>query len=228
MALSLPPTKALECGEDFQKWMNSVEIFMTAMNITSDSQKENIVLHLLGSQMQEVYKNLSDTNGTSDESNYETMKRKLVNYYKPTVNPVVERHIFNSMKYECKSVAEYVAQLRNQAGRGNYPVAEVDTHIRDKLVATCPIPKVKEAMLREESLDLNKAIKIWSMDVHVKEQALKMTSNNDPKIEELVNKVKKKSYEVKNESYSKSDRKCFRCGLSNHMIKTCRVPSNIN
>ena len=78
-------------------------------------------------------------------------------YYKPNVNKVVERHFFNSMKYEHHSVAEYVAQLRNQASRCEYHDDEVDNYIRDRLVVTCPSSKVKEQMLKEVDLTLNKA-----------------------------------------------------------------------
>ena len=48
----------MEEGDDFAKWIGSVEMYMTAINVTRDAQKKAIVLHLLGPDMQETYKNL--------------------------------------------------------------------------------------------------------------------------------------------------------------------------
>ena len=102
MALSLPAPKPLDKGEDFEKCMDSIEIYLAALNITKEVQRKSIVLHLLGPRVQEIYKNLPDEEDDSDS--YASMKRKLTKYFKPASNPVVERHIFNQMKYECSSV----------------------------------------------------------------------------------------------------------------------------
>ena len=139
MALALPSPRTLDKGDDFMKWIDRVEIYMTAMGITKDIQRKSIVLHLLGPNMQDIYKNLLTDD---DVDNYETMKRKLSNYYKPASNPVVERHIFNDMKYEAESVEEYVAQLRSQAKKCSFNPNNIDSRIRDKLVSTCPYQKI--------------------------------------------------------------------------------------
>ena len=112
MTLTLPAPKKLEYGQDFETWLSSVEVYLLAMNITKSEQKKNIVLHLLGPNMQEIYRNLPVE--ADEVANYEEMKRKLMKHYKPTVNPVVERHIFNTMEFSDEPVNEYIAKLRNQ------------------------------------------------------------------------------------------------------------------
>ena len=71
---------------------------MQAFNVTKDAQKKSIVLHLLEADMQEIYKILPGVD--KGDNYYATMKKNLTEYYKPTVNPVVERHLFNAMKYK--------------------------------------------------------------------------------------------------------------------------------
>ena len=236
MALSLPAPKELKRGDDFEKWLESVETYMQAVNVTKDAQKKSIVLHLLGADMQEIYKNLPRVDGGD---NYATMKKNLTEYYKPTVNPVVERHLFNAMKYKNEEVSEYVAKLRNQARKCNFPGNSTDECIRDKLVATCPSMKVKETMLKAKNLTLNMAIDIWITHEHVRKEANRINdcSENELKLskedelEEEVHKVKWKNCmgtDNKKKNFgSSSSKKCYRCGRTNHLVNTCRVPSTI-
>ena len=170
MALALPPPLPMQEGEDFCQWIQMVEVYMAALNITGQNQKKNIVLHLLGPQMQEIYRNLPEVTENSGGV-YADMKTSLTEYFKPAVNHVVERHVFHQMKYNKKSVGEYVAALKSQAAKCNFGQEELQTQLRDKLVSTCPDIKLKQRMLREENLDLNMAIKIWSTDEHVKKQS---------------------------------------------------------
>ena len=188
MVLSLPPPKGMEPGDDFEKWLSSVEIYMSAMGITKETQKKCIVLHLLGPELQEIYKNLAQDEEAAE--GYKVMVDKLKKYFKPATNPVVERHIFSQMKYEAKSVEEYVASLRSQARKCNYTAEEMDDRIRDKLVSTCPSSKVKVQLLKEEDLTLAKAIKVWSTDSHIQNQAEKL-SERKMKVEDEIGSVNK-------------------------------------
>ena len=235
MALALPPPKAMESGEDFEKWLESVEMYMGAMGISNAPQKKSIVLHLLGSHVQSIFKNLPDV---ELQGEYNIMKAKLKCYYKPRVNTVVERHLFNTLKFEDETVPGFVAKLRNQANKCEYPDAEVDNFIRDRLLVECPSRKVKERMLREDQLTLDKAVKIWLTDVQVKEQALKMEPDacRESKVETSVNKIDlKDKFKLKNrqsqmdtkKSYGNNSRQCYRCGNPNHMLNQCKVPSSV-
>ena len=222
MAIVLPPPKALESGEDFEKWIGLVENYMIAINVKDPKQKKSIVLHILGSDIQNVYENLPAVDNTITDA-YEIMKAKLTDYFKPKVNKVVERHIFNMMTYEGKGVPAYVAKLRTQAGKCGYPASEIDNHIRDKLVSTCPSGKVRENMLKEEELSLDRAIKIWATDLHVKEQN-RIMEGDESKISEMVNKVAVSKPRFKERDSRKS---CYRCGLSNHLVKDCKTPADV-
>ena len=145
------------------------------------------------------------------------MVDKLKKYFKPATNPVVERHIFSQMKYEAKSV-EVVASLRSQARKGNYTAEEMDDRIRDKLVSTCPSSKVKVQLLKEEDLTLAKAIKVWSTDSHIQNQAEKL-GERKMKVEDATDSVNKigqikKPFDKKKHIPRDSKVECFRCGLS--------------
>ena len=236
MAASLPPPKTLEQGEDFSKWVSAVEIYMGAINVTSTTQKVNILLHLLGPDTQDILDTLPEEDGTDE---YVQLKAKLLKYFKPRVNVVVERHHFHMLTYEGGRVEEYVSRLKKQARKCEFSPEEMEKQIRDKLVVTCPSRKVREGMLKEENLTLNKAIQLWATDVTVRDQ-VKAMEREDVHTEEAVNKVWSKE-KMKKESYrrkerpmdeekskrNKEQRKCFRCGKTNHLIKVCKVPSYV-
>ena len=63
---SLPPPKPLEQGEDFSKWVSAVEMYMGAINVTSTTQKANILLHLLGPDTQDILDTLPEEDGTDE------------------------------------------------------------------------------------------------------------------------------------------------------------------
>ncbi|XP_043235721.1 uncharacterized protein K02A2.6-like [Amphibalanus amphitrite] len=255
MATSLPPPPGMQKGEDFGKWIKSVEIYMGAQNIESSAQKVNIVLHLLGPDVQEIVDTLPDIADVTDP--YVKLRAQLEKHFKPQVNTVVERHVFNMMQYEGGRVEEYVAKLKTQARKCNFEASEMDNLIRDKLLATCPSSKVKESMLKERVLTLSRAIMIWSTDATVNEQVRRMGKSAE---EEAVNKVKwqnkerneslkerrkpwnvneRKSHEDKRpwknangqgktwKNENTERRHCFRCGKTNHLIKFCRVPPHV-
>ena len=90
MASGLNPPNGLQKGEDFGKWLKSVEIYMGAINVVPVKQKVSILLHLLGPEVQDIVETLPEIEGQENE--YEKMKKKLEKHFKPRVNTVVERH----------------------------------------------------------------------------------------------------------------------------------------
>ena len=222
MAQFLPSVKAYERGDDFEKWMKAVERYMSAIDIKKIDQKISMVLHMLGPELQDIYDNLPDVERIHPNENaYELMKKKLSSHFKPQVNAVVERHVFHTMEYEGGPVVEYVAKMRSQAKKCEFE--NVDDIIRDKLVTSCPFKSVKEAMLKEKELDLNKAMKIWCTDEFVKREVKKMERKRKEQYEGEVSTIKRNKLDNnKNES-----RKCYRCGRGNHLVKDCRVPNYV-
>ena len=255
MASALPPPTGLQKGEDFTKWIKSVEIYMGAINVSTVEQKRNIVLHLLGPEVQDIVDTLPDAEGDGDD--YQKLVKKLEKHFTPQSNPVVERHAFNMMEYEGGRVEEYVAKLKAQARKCGFEEAEKQQLIRDKLVVSCPSSKVKEQMLKEENLTLTRAIQIWSTDSTVKEQARRMGKSHEEvnkltwemrgrtpwRTEERRNEDKDKKAWRKTSGQEKTwrdkqgdekgkmegnvARHCFRCGKMNHMVRVCKVPKHV-
>ena len=48
MALSFPPLKRFEHGEDFDKWIDSIVIYMSAMAVSKEAQNKSIVTFIGG------------------------------------------------------------------------------------------------------------------------------------------------------------------------------------
>ena len=176
------------------------------------------------------------------EDDYVKLKAQLVKYFKPQVNVVVERHKFHLLSYDGGRVEDYVAQLKKQARKCEFSQEELEKQIRDRLVVTCPSRKVRESLLKEQNLTLDKAVKIWSTDSTVRDQVKVMEREEmtRQKEDQSVNKVwkkgkpnveepKRKEKQTEDDKYKKNkeERRCFRCGKSNHIIKVCKVPSYV-
>ena len=53
-------------GEDFQKWVSSLEIYLTAADITGAERKKAVLLHMMGSDYQSIFESLAPIRGETD------------------------------------------------------------------------------------------------------------------------------------------------------------------
>ena len=65
VGLSIPAVALYQPGTDFTRWLNSVELYLAALDVTAEGRKTAILLHLLGPELQEVYATLPEPTGTT-------------------------------------------------------------------------------------------------------------------------------------------------------------------
>ena len=82
-------------GQRWEKWVQSLEFFLAASNITDSSRKRAVLLHLAGPEVQDIFLTLTDT-GVA----YETALAKLTEYFTPKKNIPLERHLFRQVSQE--------------------------------------------------------------------------------------------------------------------------------
>lgn len=107
-----------------------------------------------------------------EKDNYAVYIKKLDAYFLPKVNTSVERNKFNSrIQVQGEPIDSYVKNLRelaNNCAFGNFK----DELMKDRIVCGVSDRRVKERLLREAELTLDKAIEIGRAaeiaDLHIK------------------------------------------------------------
>ena len=91
-------------------------------------------------------------------------------YYNPRKNVVFERHQFWQItQKDSENVDQFVTHLKNKVKSCDYS-SPVDDMVRDKFVISIRDLQVKERLLREEKLTLEKAISMARVSEASKEQ----------------------------------------------------------
>ena len=144
-------------SDNFKKWKREFQIYMTATG--SDKKDKSvqtaILLHCAGPQTLEIYDQFAFANAEEKDDPAIVLK-KLEEYCNPRQNEVLESHRFWSTPWRDPFDA-FVTDLRKKASSCNFK--EADRMIRDKIVFSAT-GKMQELLLREDGLDLTKAIKI--------------------------------------------------------------------
>ena len=102
-------------GSSWKKWRQGFDLYLIAAGITSDPQKEPLLLHCGGQDLREIFDTLPEC--TNDElSKYEKACKVLDDYFLPKQNKRYERHVFRSCQQkESEPIAQYVTRLRSLA-----------------------------------------------------------------------------------------------------------------
>ena len=142
----IPGVERFLNGEDFQRWLHSVEMYFEALEITSDGRKRAMLLHLVGPDLQQVYETLSEPAGVQGQ--FDICKAKLKMYFAPARNTISEWLTFQSVRVAAgEQFGTYVARLRNAANRCGFPAASLDQEICNQCMAGTS-GKLHERLLR--------------------------------------------------------------------------------
>ncbi|XP_018372980.1 PREDICTED: uncharacterized protein LOC108767548 [Trachymyrmex cornetzi] len=160
----LKQPKPMDWGGDqalnWKKFKKSFELYLVATGASKKAEeiKAAILMHCIGEQAVDVI----DTLGlTEDELKVkDTIIAKLDTYFVPKTNESVERHKLNMrIQGPTESFNDFLQDLRNIAASCNFGNMKDDL-IKDRIVCGIYNAKVKDRLLREDGLDLDKAIKI--------------------------------------------------------------------
>ena len=242
MALNVDSPQKYREGDDFDMWVDSFEIYLCALGITESKRKRALMLHILGTDIQQRLKDVDAPTETSPADEYEATKLQLRLLLKPQVRMIYERNIFHSMNMMDKNenVRDFVARLKKQADRCDFSRTQRDEMIRDILIARCPHPTLQVRLLESQKLTTEDAIKIWESYLQVRCQSQKLQELNmkekDPSPEteeteqkqESVNRMREK-YRAPTKPYTERNNRhpsmntqpiCSRCGkkVTIHML----------
>ena len=147
-------------SENWQKWRQELELYLTATEKDgeSDKIKTSILLTCIGKQGREIYNTFQFEEG--DELKFEVVVQMFQNYCSPGKNITFMRHKFFTCKQrDGQSFDEFVTELKKRSAECEFETLRDDL-IRDIIICGINDNRLRERLLREPELTLQKTIQI--------------------------------------------------------------------
>ena len=187
--------------EEWGSYVERLEFFFTANDITDAEKKKAILLSSSGSKTYKLFRGLTAPAKPGDMTFAELVKL-MKNHLSPKPNPIAERFRFNTRDRQPEeSVANYVMELRCLTEHCEYGTSLNDM-LRDRLVCGIKHDRIQLRLLSEGAeLTLERALQIaQSMESAIKQSTV---IQNYQHRTEGVHKVF---------TQERSYKECFRCG----------------
>ena len=182
-----PSTLNLEgnVAENWRKWKQRFQLYMEASGTMNKPEKQRVAifLHLIGEEALEIYNTFSLSTA---EQKIEVLFRKFEEYCNPRRNITFERHkFFTCVQESTENIDQYVTELRTKASTCEFGEL-CESLIRDRIVCGISSNTLREKLLQESDLSLQKAIDMCRASELSKRQTKSITE--DPKSVDYVNK----------------------------------------
>lgn len=236
MAANVPPPQMfLPCpGEPplpFATWMRMFNNYLLVINATGNAwpevRKRATLLHCLSAEGQRIFYSLPDTGDT-----FNTAVAALEKYFTPKVNAVVERYNFRKrIQAHHETISQYVAALCDLASKCGFE-DKTDEMIRDQLIEHVTDSSIRERLLLETDLTLDKAVTV-ATQVELAVTQAKMISAPDSAAVQAVRphqQVSRKTHrshlcQIKPANATSASHNCFRCGSDKHLANFPQCPA---
>ncbi|XP_063361440.1 uncharacterized protein LOC134658236 [Cydia amplana] len=251
-----PPKQFLiNANEDVAKawklWLQQFEWYAIATNLEEKKPTVQVAVFMacIGPDAVVIYNTF---NLTSDEQlQLQTIKDKFTKHFTPKINESYERYIFNTIiQKEGQPFDEFLTELKSKVKNCAYGTVE-DSLIRDRIVVGVRSDSLREKLLAEQDLTLQKTIDLSRSAEQVKMQVKTMKqaptvdavtwnskNTNIKKKEDNTNMNNNKKKEDKSEETFHCGRCdtmhgrrncpafkkiCLRCNRRNHLTKCCKI-----
>ena len=143
--------------------------------MTNAAQKRAMLLHLAGSEVQDIFHTLEDTG-----NDFTTAVTKLNEYFQPKSNVAFERHVFRQQKQEDnETINAYITRLKRMAVSCKFEESEREGHIRDQFMDWCKSKSLRKKLLEKNDLTLKKTIEIARAMETAEKQAKRIESREE-------------------------------------------------
>ena len=152
-------------GLRWKRWLIAFELFADGKGLilneetaTSRQRRRALLLHLAGTDVQDIFYTLPDT---GDAKDYKKAVDVLNAYFVPKVDTTYVRHCFRQLSQEPgETIRQFATRLRRAARDCGYG-ADTDDQIRDEILSKCTSTYIKRKLLEEgQGLNLDKALEI--------------------------------------------------------------------
>jgi len=209
-----------EGKEDWIQYVERLEHFFEANNVSTDAKKRSILLSVMGPSAYKLLRSLVSPDKPGEKS-YEELVTAMKLHHNPVPSEIVQRYKFNCrFRRDGESVAKFVSELRSLAEFCNYR-ATLDDMLRDRLVCGIHDDHIQRRLLAEEKLTFQKAMEIAvAMETAASNSRMLQGSLQPSLVSDAdVGEVHKLQSTVKPPTAAVA---CYRCGKSNHLAQQCR------
>ncbi|KAJ1138955.1 hypothetical protein NDU88_005334 [Pleurodeles waltl] len=234
-----PPCFLTSPGEPIYPWTKWKKMFIHYARVCgptlSAESKQELLMHCLGGEGQEVLENLPDLNSEEmrNLNEFEICMLKLDKHYLPRKSTIMELCYFGKREQgKDETVEEYITGLRKLAASSKFG-ALVDERIWDQFVLKCSSDKIIEELWLKDEPPLEKAICVAKRVERMMNCVMELSANKKVvtgeagKSEDVVCEVWSKEFvnEKKKEDTIKFKGECFRCGKSGHKANVSICPA---
>ncbi|KAF0308589.1 uncharacterized protein FJT64_020198 [Amphibalanus amphitrite] len=152
----------------WRNWEQKFELYLLARCGTSPlppEQRRALLLCAIGDEAYRVFDTLPPVAKRDGEDDYDVTLRQLREFYTPRTNVIVERFRFRQRaQAPTESTADFVAALRGLARTCQFGAMESEL-IRDVVVEKTPHQRLRERLLQDRDLTLDKVLSVTAGDV---------------------------------------------------------------
>lgn len=229
--------------DEWESWIETLELYFLASNITDNARKKALLLYLGGSELRKIYNTLEDEGTT-----YEKALKELDKYFEVKVNYTFQRNIFRNLNQnQGESSRAYITRLKTQAIKCDFNNYSAESAVVDQYITTISSSALRRRLLSEKDLNLDKLMEIVLTQEVSSAQACAMESKIVS--EETVNKIgftkkkysasssnfKKQNYNSSSSNFSKTKfpqntnrpfvKSCYGCGQKDHFHGSEECPA---
>ena len=179
-AFKPPSTLSLEgnVADNWRKWKQRFQLYMEASGSMKKPEKQRVAifLHLVGEEGLEIYNTFSLS---TVEQKLDIIFKKFEDYCNPRRNITFERHkFFTCVQEPTESIDQYVTELRTKASTCEFGEL-CESLIRDRIVCGIVCDTMREKLLQEPVLSLQKTIDMCRTSEFSKRQTKSITEESN-------------------------------------------------
>lgn len=199
------------------KFKQCYEVYVSAVAITDEKQKCNLLLHCMGPEALDIYNTFEIP--AAQASSFKFILEKF-DYFLPKINITYERHKFFTRNQKVgENIDTYATELKALATTCNFDKLK-DSLIKDRIVCGIQNNQLREKLLNETKLTLTKCMEVCRAFDDTKAQI--KTLNAETEVNNVQVKPKRTtgtappaaSRPSQSSSRPKMINKCTRCGYT--------------
>ena len=223
-------------GSDFADYSERLNSYFIANNIgqvaedageadrrAADKKKVAVTISVIGKKTYSTLKDLCLPDLPADKT-YEELTEILKGFYKPKVLEVAETYRFHhTVQSENESVTEYANKLKRLAVNCNFG-QYLTRALRDQFVGGVRSQSTRKKLLSEDRT-FEQALKVARAHELAEKESRQFPLNEEPGKSQLVHGINQQQAWNNNKQSTNQgnteEKKCFRCGSTQHMANKC-------